>query len=211
MQWCSRQSWTMIGFDWAVDINEWEAVCQFRLESWLSCLVSLWVHRARKAGCSAYNLPPRAPIYPRTMRKAKRPSVCHFHLDWSWSNPSCHSSSSCESRKLLLPASAGSACRPSFYRGCKQQKSRHANDSGDSSESKANKRHGKQLDFQESFSTAQYSLHCRRFVVVRGVDRSIGITCQAWSGNAHRPWDWDAFWLRRFWMLGERGKFRADF
>jgi hypothetical protein len=83
--------------------------------------------------------------------------------------------------------------------------------SGDSSESKANKRHGKQLDFQESFSTAQYSLHCRRFVVVRGVDRSIGITCQAWSGNAHRPWDWDAFWLRRFWMLGERGKFRADF
>lgn len=83
-------------------------------------------------------------------------------------------------KATLLPAAAGSACRPSFYRlQATKVSACHANDSGDSSESKANKRHGKQLDFQESFSTAQYSLHCRRFVVVRGVDRSIGITCQA--------------------------------
>lgn len=173
----------MIGFDWAVDIDEWEAVCQFRLESWLSCLVSLSVHRARKAGCSAYNLPPRAAAHPYILGRCAKPGDPRFATStWIGADQTqvAIPLPRAKAEATLLPAAAGSACRPSFYRlQATKVSACHANDSGDSSESKANKRHGKQLDFQESFSTAQYSLHCRRFVVVRGVDRSIGITCQA--------------------------------
>lgn len=172
----------MIGFDWAVDIDEWEAVCQFRLESWLSCLVSLSSQspkgrlfcvqpaaaRTHISSDDAQSQDPRDPRLPLPLGlELIKPKLPFLFLVR-------------KQKATLLPAAAGSACRPSFYRlQATKVSACHANDSGDSSESKANKRHGKQLDFQESFSTAQYSLHCRRFVVVRGVDRSIGITCQA--------------------------------